>query len=77
MSRSRRVLEKKDRPHDTRISDSPRSEPGGWTASRFGFSGFDLYVSAMVQHLSLQKGRARPTARMHEPVDGRLSIGRT
>ena len=30
----------------------------------------------MVQYLSLQKGGVRSAASMHEPVHGRLSIGR-
>jgi hypothetical protein len=45
---------KKDNPNDTSISDSRRCDPD-WNTSRFGLSHFGLFVSEMVQYLSLQK----------------------
>lgn len=73
---SRYALEKEEHPNDTYFSDGFCGNSGGRNGSRFGFSGFNLFVPGMVQHLSLQKSGARAAARMHEPVHGRMSRGR-
>lgn len=72
-----KFLKKEDQPNDTRIFDRRRRYSGSWSASRFGFSRVDLVVSGMVQRPSLQEGGARPAAGVHEPVHGRVSLGRT
>lgn len=69
-------LKEMEHQNDARISAGFRGKFGGRNTSGFGFSGFDLFVSGMVQHLSLQKDRARFAASMHEPVHGGLSLGR-
>jgi hypothetical protein len=49
-----KLSKKKDNSNDTSISDSRRRDPG-WNTFRFGLSRFGLFVSEMVQYLSLQK----------------------
>ena len=71
-----KLMNKTEHPNDANICNSFCSKPDGRNASRFGFSGFDLVLPAMVQHLSVQKDRGRPAARLHEPVHGGLSLGR-
>jgi hypothetical protein len=46
---------RRNHPNDTSISVIRRRKPGRWNTSRFGLPRFGLFVSGMVQHLSLQK----------------------
>lgn len=50
-----KLSKKKESPNDTSISVIRRRKPGGWNTSRLGLPRFGLFVSEMVQHLSLQK----------------------
>jgi hypothetical protein len=46
---------RRNHPNDTSISDIHRREPSDRSTSRFGLPRFGLFVSEMVQYLSLQK----------------------